>query len=261
MVDMIVEAIRTGQISANDISFTRIKEFADCGRECWAQLGRGRAILSSPEQLDQYLRSYGPMTKSQWEYFLSNVTIPEGCVRIVDYGCGQGLASALLFDRFGPNLVGRVKEIVLIEPSSIALTRAQAILECYCKNAAIFTLNKTLDELTAEDLRSNGELNHLHLFSNVLDIDGFQHFNLFTKIFKYKGQHSVLAVSHNRNFHGGATRFRELERAVSDPKHRNWLTTSESVIEEFQWSKWSKEKSAISWQLHLEVLEVLDGSF
>ena len=198
MVDAIVDAIRMGEINAGNISFTLLRNVAgrDCG--CWDELGRGRAILRSTEQLDQYLYSYGPMTESQWDQFLSDLTMPAERIRIVDYGCGQGLASALLFDNFGPELVERVGTVVLIEPSSVALTRAKAVLECYCENCRILDVNKDLDGLTPEELSSNGEPISLHLFSNVLDIEGFHHFQLFTKMFQTKGRHSVLAVSHDR---------------------------------------------------------------
>jgi hypothetical protein len=42
------------------------------------------------------------MTRSQWQHFLPKVTIPNGAVRILDYGCGQRLAGILLFELSRP---------------------------------------------------------------------------------------------------------------------------------------------------------------
>lgn len=251
MADLVEEAIRTGEIDADNISFDKLRSVAgrDCG--CWDQLGRGRRILSTHDQLDQYLYSYGPMTRSQWQEFLQNVTIPKGPVRILDYGCGQGLAGALLLDNLGREFTKRVESVVLIEPSAVALGRARTVLGCYCGKRTIVALQKTLDDLSPKELGSVEGINNIHLLSNVLDIEGFQHFNLFTKMFQAKGQHSVLAVSHNRDFHGGAGRFRELEKAVSDKKHRAWFSVKGSRIEEFICGN---NQPAISWELHVEVL-------
>ncbi|MGE3297799.1 MAG: hypothetical protein AB7I68_10670 [Porticoccaceae bacterium] len=65
MTDLIIDAITNGSINAGNISFDTLRNVAgrDAGR--WSELGRGREILGSHDQLDQYLYSYGPMTKSQ----------------------------------------------------------------------------------------------------------------------------------------------------------------------------------------------------
>jgi hypothetical protein len=85
----------------------------------------------------------------------------------------------------------------------------------------------------------------------VLDIEGFQHFDLFTKMLKARGHHSVLAVSHNRDFFGGAGRLKELEKAISDKKHSSWFALKASRIDEFICGN---GQPAISWELHVEVL-------
>jgi hypothetical protein len=250
MPDIVKNAIKAGEIDAANISFDKLRSVAGIDRGCWEQLGRGRSILSSHDQLDQYLYSYGPMTRSQWHHFLKEVTIPKGSVRVFDYGCGQGLASVLLLDNLGRDFIKRIESVVLIEPSAVALDRARAVLGCYCGKSPIVALRKTLDDLSHEELESVEGINNIHLLSNVLDIEGFQHFNLFTKMFQAKGQHSVLAVSHKRNFCGGAGRFRELEKAVSDEKHRAWFSVKASQIKEFTCDD---GKPAMSWELQVEV--------
>jgi SAM-dependent methyltransferase len=178
------------------------------------------------------------------------VTIPVGAVRILDYGCGQGLAGVLLFDFLGHGFVKRVESVVLVEPSGVALERARAVLGCYLGKRPVVAIQKKLDELTPKELGSVEGANNIHLLSNVLDVEGFQHFDLFTKMLMAKGHHSVLAVSHNRDFHGGAGRFKELEKAISDKKHSSWFTLRASRIDEFTCGN---GQPTISWELHVEV--------
>jgi len=251
MTDIVQDAIQTGEIDAGNISFEKLRSIAGKDRGCWSQLGRGRTILCSHDQLDQYLYSYGPMTKSQWELFLPKVTIPKGAVRIIDYGCGQGLAGVLLFDTLGPGFVKEVESVVLVEPSGVALERARAVLGCYLGKRPLVAIQKKLDEITPKELGAMEGANNIHLLSNVLDVEGFQHFELFTKMLQAKGHHSILAVSHNRDFHGGAGRFRQLAEVVSDKKYDSWFTLKTSRIDEFICGN---GKQAISWELHIEVL-------
>lgn len=251
MNDAVIEAITTGTIHSGNISFDRLKALAARDHGRWHQLGRGRAILDSTEQLDQYLHSYGPMTKSQWTQFLSDVRIPPGRLRIVDYGCGQGLACALLLDHFGNDIIERIDEAVLIEPSTIALARAKSIFRCYCKTSHVIDLCKKLDDLLPEHLQPLSTMSTIHMMSNVLDIDDFDYCSLFSMLLESKGHHSVLAVSHDRNFHGGSDRFHDIERQISDPRWRGKLLISTSEINRYNCGK----MPAISWQLHVESLD------
>lgn len=252
MTDAIIEAIKAGTIHSGNISFDRVRALAARDHDRWHELGRGRTILGTYEQLDQYLYSYGPMTKSQWGQFLGGVRIPPGRLRVVDYGCGQGLACALLLDHFGNDIIERIDETVLIEPSTIALARAKSIILCYCETSRVVDLSTKLDELMPELLNPSSNQSTIHLMSNVLDINDFDYGSLFSKMFQAKGHHSVLAVSHDRNFDGGSARFHDIKNQISDPRWRGELSISFSEINQY---KCSNGQPAISWQLHLEILD------
>jgi SAM-dependent methyltransferase len=250
MTDIVIDTVRSGEIDAANISFDKLRAIAGRQLGIHGQLGYGRSILSTHEQPDQYLHSYGPMIRSQWHQLLQKTTIPKGKVQILDYGCGQGLATALLIDNLGREFLKRVESVVLIEPSAVAIARAGAVLGCYCGKRPVISLQKLLDDLSPKDLKPLEGANNIHLLSNVLDIESFQHFDLFTKMFQAKGQHSVLAVSHNRNFHGGSGRFRELEKNLGDRKHSAWFSIGASRIDEFSCDN---GMPAISWELHVGV--------
>lgn len=251
MTDAIIEAIDSSRLNRENISFGELRRVAGRDYDIWPSLGYGRAILGTCEQLDQYLYSYGLMTKAQWDTLLPNVSLPNGDLHLVDYGCGQGLGSAILFDYFGTQLTRRLNQVRLIEPSSVALCRAKAVVDCYLEAPRADTLNKKLDEVTPEDTHTNGGLPVLHLLSNVLDIDGFDHGRLFSKIFGTVGKHTVLAVSHDRDFYGGSNRFEQLDQAIKDPKNNEWLKVESSTIQRYTCGS---NKPAISWELRIEVL-------
>jgi len=251
MTDAIIDAINSSRLNRGNISFGELRRIAGRDYEIWQSLGYGRAILGTCEQLDQYLYSYGLMTKAQWDDLLPNASLPSGDLHLVDYGCGQGLGSAILFDYFGVQLTQRLKQVMLIEPSAVALRRAKAVVDCYLGAPCADTLNKSLDEVTPEDIRTNNRLSVVHLLSNVLDINQFNHRHLFSKIFGTLGKHTVLAVSHDRDFHGGSDRFEELHHAIQDPKYSHLLKIESSTIKRYTCGS---DKPAISWELHTEVL-------
>jgi SAM-dependent methyltransferase len=253
--DSVINAIEAGELNPGNISFAEIRRLASRDSGCWDDLGRGRAILGSIDHLDQYLYSYGPLTQGQWSIFLSelDLELPEDTdVRIVDYGCGQGLATALLFDNYGLSLRTQTSQVVLVEPSALALKRAGSVLGTYCEHANIHPVNKKLDDLEKKDLKVSSASTNLHIFSNVLDINGFDRVAVFNRIFKTPGKHIILAVSHNRDHHGGSARIRTLDEAVRDPKYSKWLRIKTSNISEFDCPN---GMPAISWELKLEVFQ------
>lgn len=251
MTDVIIDAIRNSQIRPDNICFAGLRELAGRDLGCWSELGRGRSILSTYNQLDQYLYSYGLMTRAQWAVLLPNVSLSNGPFSLVDYGCGQGLGSAIVFDYFDAKLRLDVQNVVLIEPSGVALARAEEIVRCYCPGSEISSVNKTLDDLSDTDIQSCRGLHSIHIFSNVLDIDGFEYAGLFNKMFSIKGLHTVLAVSHDRNFAGGSDRFHDIEEQIKDEEHHKWFSLKSSEIIKFS----VDDKPMIAWQLHLEVLD------
>lgn len=136
-------------------------------------LVRGKAILQHPIQLDAYNAlfanlHYAKLT-SLFDDFLSDKLFDTTHIRVIDYGCGQGLASLVLQERNKHlQLYRSFNELLLIEPSSLALQ--QAAIHNAHHYANITSLNKHFAQLHPSDLLSNAPVS-LHLFSNVLDMD------------------------------------------------------------------------------------------
>lgn len=248
MPDKVITAIRNDQITEENISFNLVRQIAgnENDSQVWRSLGYGRNILVSCEQLDQYLYSYGPMIQSQWTQICEGLNIDGENITLLDYGCGQGLASLLLLDCVQEEFRYDVSQVILIEPSDIALTRAEHIVQICYPNARIRRVHCNFDSVTNRDLQTNNDDIKIHLMSNILDIEGFDHFELIRKLGETGGVHYFIAVSHDRDFEGGATRLEELFKAICEHCSNSLL---EARLERYTCSG----KPAIGFLLKLEL--------
>lgn len=233
------------------ISFPWLRATVGRDRSVWNQLGRGRSVLTSTEQLDQYLYSYGPMISCQWDALLNGMSPPGEPLRLIDYGCGQGLAGLMMFDKFDGAFSSKLAKVVLVEPSSMALVRAEAVYRCIAPSSEIVCVRKGFDQLCTADVMPDEALRAVHVFSNVLDVKGFDQYRLFGQILT-PGSHTVMAVSHNRDHDGGTARIKNIKAALEDPKHADQLVVESSTLSEFNCGPESKY-SAISWSARLKV--------
>lgn len=139
-------------------------------------LGRGTAILIDENQLYAYMNSYGNMHYEKIYEALKVLPkeLFETKANIIDWGCGQAMASMTYFDFMNNNGYDLgIGNLTLIEPSEIALKRASLHIRNFSSKTEIHTINKDIDSLFAADFIKNKVKIHLHLFSNILDIDDF----------------------------------------------------------------------------------------
>ena len=95
-------------------------------------------------------------------------------IRIIDYGCGQGIGTMCYSDFLETNgYAQEVKSVTLIEPSKISLQRAALHTSHFFPETDITTINKRFDELTTDDLSCGEKIPTLHILSNVLDLMEF----------------------------------------------------------------------------------------
>lgn len=249
--DTAIQSISQLRQSGFSISFSWLRTTCGHDRDVWDELGRGRSILSTNHQLDQYLYSYGPMIECQWKAIGDDIRLPTSSFRIVDYGCGQGLAGLLLLDILGAKATASVANIVLVEPSPMALVRADAIYRSVYPKRERLCINKNFDALGADEIKAANTMETVHIFSNVLDVTGFDQFKLFSKILT-KGKHRIIAVSPDRESYGGNVRILSLKAAVEDPKHVGRISVTQSRFRQFRCGPGEKYP-AVSWQAEIEV--------
>ena len=154
----------------------------DIRKAPWIGLEHGVVPLDTEQKLDQYLAAYGKMHVEKIRSCFGALETPDedlqAPVVVVDWGCGQALATCCLFDwlREANNVgMGRISRVHLIEPSPIALNRATINVEAYRRqydaNFEAVEITKFINDVQQEDFRIDGAKTTVHLFSNILDIE------------------------------------------------------------------------------------------
>ena len=164
-------------------------------------LERGVKLLDSNELLCQYLCSFGNMHEAKIKTALSAISNPQQVfnndLAIIDWGCGQGLATVCFFDFLKQqNIPNKIQKVVLIEPSKMALERAKLHTNAYLKDESkIQTVNKYLDDVTKSDIETNLPVT-LHFFSNILDVEGVDLKKIAKNVGEnVKGEHYFFCIS------------------------------------------------------------------
>lgn len=138
-------------------------------------LNHGTAVLTTEEQCNAYIAAYGNMHQGKINEVLDKIETKDFAntdLQIIDWGCGQGLATICLFDFFNKHNVSLdlVKKVVLIEPSEVARDRAKTHVNAYLRDEdKIVVIGKYIDDVKVDDIVSDEPVT-LHLFSNILDI-------------------------------------------------------------------------------------------
>lgn len=172
--------------------------------ELHEMLNRGVDILDSEPLMQMYFYSYGCMHSEKLVFAfqnLNNYIKSASTIDLIDYGCGQGLATMCYHDFISNNcLQQKVRSITLIEPSSIALARAELLCACFFPEAVITAIQKPFDDLIASDIQVKGDVPTLHLFSNILDVESYDitHLSEMVKT-SCKGNNEFVIVSPMQN--------------------------------------------------------------
>lgn len=168
------------------------------------QLNRGVELLDSEPLLQMYFYSYGQMHAEKLMYAfkqLSPYIKSAKKIDIIDYGCGQSLATMCYHDFINDyNLQQQVRSITLIEPSAFALSRAELLCSCFFPEASITAIQKGFDELLDDEIRIDVDCPTLHLFSNILDVESYDIVPLADKIkTSCQGDNEFVIVSPMQN--------------------------------------------------------------
>ena len=169
-------------------------------------------------------------------------------LRLIDYGCGQGLAGLLLHE-LRPDVFTHAREILLIEPSPAALARAESVYRHLAPRIDLTLLCMGFDELTEKELAAS--VDTLHVFSNVLDVPSFDAPALLVKAL-HPGRNVIVAVSPDRDFQGGTPRLVDLQRRVDrGGKEAQWRVVRNDLTI-FPLDN-PKDASAVLWLCEVDV--------
>jgi len=167
-----------GELSIVPANFNSIRNISIQKSDGRMDTNRGVKILNSESELFAYMRRFGNMHKAKLQSAFES--LPDSFtskVNIIDWGCGQGIASMIFLEEYGTNTTNK---ITLIEPSEIAIKRASLHIKKYNPAISIKTVCKKLDALAEQDLDETSIT--IHLFSNVLDIDDYSQNRLINLI-------------------------------------------------------------------------------
>lgn len=142
-----------------------------------SELGRGTALLETHYHLCQYLSAYGDMHQAKLLEAFKNLpkSFFEKDFEVIDWGCGQAIGTAVLCDFLrNEHIDNRIKKITLIEPSKAALDRGSVHVSKYIENSSIELnlINSFFENIRPNDIIADEGRQVLHIFSNILDVDG-----------------------------------------------------------------------------------------
>lgn len=191
-----------------EISFDKIRRVAynyvmtlsDEERDLlFESLNHGVDLLDSDAQMKLYIYSFGRMHQAKVNRALQSLDLSvftSNDFDIVDWGCGQGLATICFFDFLkAKHISNRVQNITLIEPSDAARERAEIHVRAYAeKHQKVKCIGKYIDDVSEDDIESISPVT-FHFFSNILDISSIDLKLLSKKVgSNVQGQHYVFCI-------------------------------------------------------------------
>lgn len=182
-----------------DIAYDFVRKLpSELTGELHEALNRGVDVLDSEPLLQMYIYAFGKMHNAKLQYAFNQMQdriIEKDEIQIIDYGCGQGLASICYHDYIAEhNPKQNIIKIVLIEPSPLALSRAELLCSRFYPDAEIVAVNKHFDNLNVEDIIILPDTMTLHLFSNILDVDSYNLQHLIQIVSKLKSDKNELVI-------------------------------------------------------------------
>ena len=153
----------------------------------WSAINHGFDLLDTEDKCNKYLCAYGEMHEAKIHYALDKLAnlaaICQQFFSIIDWGCGQGLATVCFFDYLkNHKIANKVQKVILIEPSEITRERAKHHTNAYLKDESkIVAVGKMFEPTIAEqgvnyvtkdNIKTDTPIT-LHFFSNILSVPFF----------------------------------------------------------------------------------------
>lgn len=200
-------------------------------RELKESLENGKRILRQRDQMDAYLHYYGEIHRQKLLRAFKHLpgSLRNRNISMIDWGCGQGLASMIFSDyiekeKLNPNMI---TDLFLIDPSKTCLNRASGLLEWMIPRTWISTIVAQEQSIYPKDLCI--QENHvIHILSNVVDMPEFSGDGVLRVLnANKKSYHVIVMVSpfypkagRGRRMEIFAERLKGFKQVYSFQKHR-----------------------------------------
>ena len=166
------------------------------------EVNHGVSLLKTDDGLNCYIAAYGESHKRKVFRAIEDLPFSElkESIEVVDWGCGQGLASVCLVEKMREhNLFQNIKKITLIEPSTAAINRAELNVSLAAPGVQISKKQLGLPPTMPLDFDCISDIEYkkpitIHLFSNILDIETIDLKKLAQLIATTGHKHYVLCI-------------------------------------------------------------------
>ncbi|MCC5638466.1 hypothetical protein LC593_22035 [Nostoc sp. CHAB 5844] len=206
-------------------------------RSMFEGLDHGTAVLNNETECDRYIACYGGhhFYKLRAAFDLTNFLYTDSKnIEIIDWGCGQALATCVLIDYFIQHRIKpNIMSITLIEPSSISLKRGCHFIKQMFQNnlspqTILRVINQYIDDLNYGNLVSNQDNIKIHIFSNIIDVEVFSLEQLYRlMINSFKGLNRIICTSPGNHCKDRLDKFYELFSQSCQIK--NSVTSNEPI--------------------------------
>ena len=162
------------------------------------ELNNGISLLQSEDGMNAYMAAYGEMHIAKCRAALQNFPFDKlkGSIEIIDWGCGHGVGSLCVLDTLSQrDKLQWIKRVTLIEPSPATLGRAVInVTQATGGSVAVLPLNYYLPGNADNVLQGVDYVAQhvIHVFSNILDINGIDLAQLACMIPRAGHQHYIL---------------------------------------------------------------------
>lgn len=258
-----IQAINAkSHFSVNDfIDISKVLLPTQYRQKPWSFVNHGTGLLSSEEQLLAYIAAYGEMHVGKCIAAFQNFPFDSilSNFEIVDWGCGQGLATLCFIDMLRDrDMLHLLRKVTLIEPSSLALERAYLnVTKATDGKCIIEPINKylpgngTLDELDGLSYTYNSVF---HFFSNILDIDTVNLQGVATIVANPNENHHIFCMgpmnsnSYRIGQFGSIFNVTTIYSDISQPQYAhtstNWTYSCRSLSFEYNGQPLTRHKAA-----------------
>ena len=197
--------------------------------------------MENDEECERYIALYGGhhFHKLNAAFTSTNFKFLNGKnVEIIDWGCGQAIATCVLIDYLIENQISpNILRITLVEPSEIATKKGCELIAQMFQNEdvneIIRIINKPFDSLVSEDFETDYENIKVHLFSNIIDVEVFNVKHLYNLIIgRFSGINRFICTS-PKNSPQRTARLDEFYKLFTDNYVVNlFFESGESIVEE-----------------------------